>query len=212
MSIYLDSANLNEVKQASQLKWVAGITTNPTILAAAGLPAEDLLAEINALGFDLVFYQVRTGSLESMLAEAEKAQKILGEKLVVKVSPTPQGFDFAANHSGNIKVCITAVFSPAQALLAREVKAALVAVYLNRATRLLGDGLALSREISKVLLGSGTKILAASLKSVDEVSAAVLNGADHVTMPLNVVRMLPNHYLSQEAEREFAATGVYLND
>lgn len=203
MSLYLDSAIFDEALQAVQTGWIHGITTNPAILAKSGFAPEETLEKLAAFEVEEIYYQVRSAELRTMRTEMEKAREILKEKLVVKIPPTVRGFQFASQISGVQKTCITAIFSPAQALVAREIKAAYIAVYVNRATRLIGDGVNLTQSIAKVLLGSGTEIIAASLKSQEEVIAAFNAGAQHLTLPYTLLSTLIENPLSKDAVDQF---------
>ena len=207
MTIYIDSAITFEIENARQLGWVKGVTTNPTILARAGDPPEVALRRIFALGFDQVFYQLVSNSLENMVVEANAARQILGEKLVVKIPPSQEGFQFVVQNHQEFPCCITAIFSPAQAVVACEAGARYLALYINRTTRLLGDGIALVREISDLILGYDTEILAASLKSPDEAISALKAGAHHLALPYDVLMAMPEHPLSAQTIAEFQEKG-----
>jgi transaldolase len=142
-----------------------------------------------------------------MLKEAKLAKEIAGGQLVLKIPPTKPGFQIIQYLPQEIPCCITAVYSAAQALVARESGVRYIAVYVSRATKLLGDGLLLITEISKVLQGSQTQILAASLKSPMEASSAILSGADHLTMPFDVLSALTYHEHSEDAVSNFNTNG-----
>lgn len=116
-----------------------------------------------------------------MLKEAHLAKEIAEYQLVLKVHPTEQGFQIIPHLPPEISCCITALYSVAQAVVAREAGARYIAVYVNRATKLSGDGLTLIADMAVALKGGGrTQILAASLKSPAEAGAAILSGADHL--------------------------------
>jgi transaldolase len=142
-----------------------------------------------------------------MLKEAYLAKEIAGDQLVLKVPPTEQGFQIIPHLPPEIPCCITALYSLAQAVIARESGARYIAVYVNRATKLLGDGLSLITEMARALKGGQTQILAASLKSQTEVSAAILSGADHLTMPFDVISTLTYHEHSDQAVKQFNSNG-----
>jgi len=145
-----------------------------------------------------------------MLAEAQAARKIAGSALVLKVPPTTLGFQFVSKQSDAYPFCITAIYSPTQAVIAADSGAKYVAVYVNRATRLLGDGMGLVRNISRVLAGSSTKILAASIKSSDEALEALEAGACHLTVPFQVLPLLTSHPLSDQTVEQFNREGIGL--
>ena len=207
MSLYLDSALINEVQFANELGWVSGITTNPALLAQSELSSEDTLRELALSTPGEVFYQLTAPDLEGMQKEAHQAYKIIGESTVLKIPATLVGFKAVARLSPEITCAVTAIFCPAQAVVAAEAGSKYAICYVNRATQLLGDGLALVRGMAKVLSGSSTDILAASLKTPDEAVATLLAGAQHLTLPLKVLRELSEHELSQDTVAEFARTG-----
>jgi len=208
MAIYLDSAKLDEARQAKNLGWVHGVTTNPSLMAKAGVEPEIVLKGLAGLGFHQVYYQLVSQSLDDMLAEARKAAEIVKSGLILKIAPTENGFCFVAEHGNDFPCCVTAIFDPAQALLARQAGARYIAVYVNRATKQLGDGLALVGELAKVLFGSRTEILAASLKSTKEAVDAFLAGAQHITVPFDLLASLSTHPLSAQTIEQFNSDGA----
>ena len=210
MSIYLDSAIIQEAETAMNFGWVFGITTNPTLLAKSPTPPEETLSKLGSLGAREVYCQVSSSTIPEMTAEMQTAEKILGDKLVVKIPPTQVGFEFAAKISSSHKICLTAIYHPAQALVAREIGAAYIAIYVNRATRLIGDGIAVTKSIAQTLEGSQTEILAASIKSTDEAIAAFNAGAQHLALPFQILTALIEHPLSTQAVEEFNQNGTYL--
>ena len=208
MAIYLDSAKLEEARQAKELGWVYGVTTNPTLMAKVRMPAEVTLKALAQLNFRQVFYQLVSQDLDAMLVEACEATGLVKHGLILKIPPTENGFRFVAHFGDKFPCCVTAIFDPAQALVARESGARYIAVYVNRATKQLGDGLALVGNLAKVLAGSRTEILAASLKSTKEAVDAVLAGAQHITVPFDLLARLSNHPLSMETVEQFNTEGA----
>ncbi len=208
MAIYLDSAKIDEAHQAKELGWVYGVTTNPTLMVKAGLPPEVVLKELASLEFHQVYYQLVSSNLDDMAVESRKAHELVKRGLILKIAPTETGFRFVAKYGKKFPCCVTAIFDPAQALVAREAGAKSIAVYVNRATKQLGDGLSLVRELAKVLDGSRTEILAASLKSTKEAVDAFLAGAQHLTVPFDLLASLSTHPLSVHTVEQFHAEGV----
>jgi transaldolase len=209
MAIYIDSAIIKEVEAARSLGWVHGVTTNPILLAKAGGEARTALESLARLEMEELFYQLVSTTLDDMLKEMERASKIIGPALVLKVPPTQVGFQFV-NQCPDIPCCVTAVYSPAQALIARESKARYVAVYVNRATRLMGDGMQLVRDAAEILKYSRIEILAASVKSAEEACASLSAGAKHLTLPHEVLVSLLVHPLTEQTVAEFQSKGVGL--
>lgn len=207
MSIFVDTADIEQARAAKEFGWVRGITTNPILLAKSRNPATDTIKQLAKLNMGLLFYQLVATSAEDMLKEAHLAKNIVGEQLVLKIPPTEQGFQIIPQLPSDIPCCITALYSVAQAIVARETGVRYIAVYVNRATKLLGDGLRLLTEMSGALEGSSTQILAASIKSPTEASAAVLSVANHLTLPFDVLRRLISHEHSKEAVYQFDTNG-----
>ena len=116
------------------------------------------------------------------------------------------GLQLASQLSDTIPWALTAVFSAAQTYLACEANARYIIPYVNRTTHLCGDGLALVYQMASIVerVGSGTEIVAASLKTPAEVVEAILNGAYHVTIPLPLIEEMAEHKLSALAIEEFA--------
>jgi transaldolase len=208
MATFIDSAEEREVRLARELGWVKGVTTNPVLLAQVGMPPETTLQRLAAARVGLLFYQLVSQDEAAMLEEAQAAQNIVGDSLVLKVSPTEVGFRFVADHAPQFACCVTAVFSPAQALVAREAGARYVAVYVNRASRLMGDGLRLVKGIACMFPKGDTEIVAASIKSPEEAIAAAEAGAHHLAVPYDVLKALILHPLSSEAIENFQKEGL----
>jgi transaldolase len=208
MAIFIDSADENEVKLAREFGWVQGVTTNPILLAQTGLPPVDVIKRLSGYSFKHFFYQLVSTSLDDLVDEAKEVYSIVGPGLVLKVAPSAVGFRFVSTSGSRYACCVTAIYSPAQALVAREAGARYLAVYVNRATHLLGDGIGLVRSLADVLDGSQTEIVAASLKSVEEAVSASVAGAQHITVPFQVLRDLPVNPLSEKTMQSFEMEGV----
>ena len=206
--IYLDSALIEEAQAAVAMGWIKGITTNPTLLNKSDLAPEDRLQQLTAISPGELYYQLCATDFEGMVTEAKKAQAIIGDKLVLKIPATPLGFQVTAYLSSAIDCSVTAIYSPAQAAVAAQAGAKYAIAYVNRATRLLGDGLALVRGMSDVLKHSNTEILAASLKSPEEAAATLQAGAHHLTVPMSILQAMATHNLSDQTVTEFLDQGI----
>lgn len=212
MSIFIDSSNLNHIQSACESGWVRGITTNPLLLAQSDLNPRDFLAALKPLSSGPVFYQLVSESFEDMIEEAYHVQEILEKQLVIKLPPNDLGFQVCSQLSTKIACCPTAIYSASQALVAKESGAQFIAVYVNRASRLMGDGIQLVRDISAVLKGSNTELLAASLKSSEEAVASIIAGARHLTLPYETLIQMSKHELSEEAIQQFQENGLGLTN
>lgn len=211
--IYLDSALLADAQAAIAMGWVKGITTNPTLLAKSGLPPAECLQQLSAICPGELYYQLCATNFADLVQEAHQAAEIVGEKLVLKIPATELGFRVTAHLSQDIACSVTAIYSPIQAKIASEAGAKYAIAYVNRATRLLGDGLELVRSMSQVLKTSKTEILAASIKSPQEAASTLIAGAHHLTVPLNILQSMTTDQLSTDTVAEFASngTGISLN-
>ncbi len=206
MALYLDSASVEDARRAAGLGYVAGITTNPALVAATGRPGLDVLAELCETHPGAIFYQPIADSPEEREAEVRSAAAIRPARVVPKLPSTAENFALAARLVGDgIPVAMTAIFSPAQAFLACQVGARSILPYVNRSSRLLGDGNALVRSMRDVINASAgsVEIIAASLKSPDEAMAALLAGAHSLTLPLALIAELGRDELSEQAIAEF---------
>ncbi len=205
--IYLDSALIEDAKVAQNWGWVKGITTNPSLLAKSSLSPEETLQQLAQLSPGELYYQLMSRDYAGMVKEARKAYALIGEKTVLKIPATDIGFQVVAYLSDKISCSVTAIYSPAQAAIAKEAGAKYAIAYVNRATRLLGDGLKLVREMAQVLEGSSTEILAASLKTPEEAAHALIAGAHHLTVPLDILSSMTSHDLSNQTVEEFNQQG-----
>lgn len=208
MAIYLDSASPSELRQALDLGFVAGVTTNPELLARSDQSAESVVPELcDLLGEGLVFYQLTGTSVEERERVAHHVTGLRPGRVGLKIPCTTENLALVPRLAAEGLVCaVTAVFSGYQALLACSVWAHYVIPYVNRATRQLGDGPALVREIRDVIDGRrvASQILAESFRSLPEIVDAARVGADHVTIPLGLLRAMGDHPLSERAIAEFA--------
>ncbi len=204
MSIMLDSAHPEEVRRVCELGFVQDVTTNPTLIAKTGRPPLELLSELVEIVSGHVFYQLTAPTVEARYDQAWEAHEIRPDKVILKIPATTENIAMAARLGQHgIECAITAVASAAQAYLAAQAEVAFVIPYVNRLTRAYGDGLAVVRQIAAVLEGTESALLAASLKSVDEVVGAVLAGAQHVTLPLELILALGEHPFSRQAIADF---------
>ena len=209
MAILLDSASADDAAAAAGLGFVHGITTNPALMAKETRePLAHLERLLAVFPSGPICYQPTRTSYSSMDEEARAAVALAPERVVAKLPATLDGARLAgALTADGIRCALTAVYSPAQALLAHETGCAWVIPYVDRAARHSDGGLAVVDSLAAILarLQSGTRILAASLKSATQATDSILHGAHDITAPLEVLRGLPAHPLTESAVREFAA-------
>lgn len=224
MSLFLDSASLEELRRAKSLGLIRGVTTNPSLLAAAGRPALEVARSFLSEAVGPIFVQLAGNTIEEREREAEvlvaldQEQGRMDRRVGLKIPATLENFALAARlvkkygayqeRGSGVLIGITALFDPAQVYLAGEVGARYVFPYVNRSTRLLGDGNALVAQMRAVLhaLRSPVEIVAASLKSPAEAIAATLAGAQHLTVPLALLEAMGHHPLSEETIAGFASS------
>ncbi len=209
MTLYLDSASAAEARQAMALGFVGGITTNPTLMAKVQGRPFDIIAELADLCPGPVFYQLTAPTVAEREAEARRVLA-LRPNIALKIGMTTENLALAAKLAREgVKVGMTASYSAAQTYLACQANVLYSIAYVNRSTRLQGDGLALVAEMRAVIdaVETTTQILVASLKSPAEVVQAVIAGAHAVTVPLALLLELGNHPLSDQAIEEFARAG-----
>jgi transaldolase len=205
MALFLDSAQLEDARRASALGFVIGATTNPSLLARAGhADALQALKALCPLFPGTVFYQLLGHTPREMETEAE-AFLNLAENLGLKIPCTADGLTFAARASSRATVAITGVFTPAQAYLSAQAGAEYVIPYVNRVTRFTGDGPGLIGQIAAILDPTDCEILAAGIKSPAEAVDTLLAGAQHVSLPLDVILGMAENPLTEKAVTDFEA-------
>lgn len=204
MAVYLDSADINDAHRAQALGFVAAVTTNPTLIAKTGRPGLDVLRELVDVFDKHVFYQVTAGTVQARLDQAWEAHDIRPGRVVIKIPATTENLPLVAElTAGGVECLLTAVASPAQVYLAAQVDARYVAPYVSRLTHHLGDGIAIVRDMARILAGTETEIVAASLKSIEEAVAVLLAGAHHITLPLDLILAMGEHELTRQAVAQF---------
>jgi transaldolase len=235
MAIYLDSAMPDEARQAMGLGYVRGITTNPTLLARVNRPVMDVLRELCSICDGTVFYQLMAATVsgrfeegerilplneelkrsddaafaewEAALADGEEGEVPCFGRVGLKIPATTQNMALVSDFSARgVTVAVTAMFSSAQAYAACEAGATYLLPYVNRTTRLRGDGIAFVRELVEICraVDRGTEVLAASIKTPEEAVSTLLAGARHVSMPLPVLMAMGHDPLSEQAIADFA--------
>lgn len=205
MAMFLDSAFPADARQAMTLGFVGGITTNPILIAKVDRKPEDVIVELADLCSGPVFYQLTAPTVLEREVEARR-MLALRPNIALKIGMTTENLALAARFcQEGIKVGMTASYSAAQTYLTCEAGITYSIAYVNRSTRLQGDGLSLVADMRAVVdaCDTSTTILVASLKSANEVVQAVIAGAHHVTIPLPLLLELGNHPLSEQAIEEF---------
>jgi len=197
---------VEEVRRAAALGVLDGVTTNPTLLAKENKPFREALLEMCSL-VDVVNGEVVATEAEGMITEGREIAA-LHPNIVVKIPMTPEGFKAIRVLRGEgIRINVTLVFSPAQALLVAKAGAYFVSPFLGRLDDIGSDGMRLLREIIEVYrqYSFETQVLAASLRHPMHVIDAAKLGADIATMPYKVFEQLFKHPLTDKGLAAFLA-------
>jgi len=198
MKFFLDSANIDEIKHAWDLGVLAGVTTNPSLVAKEGVDFKTRLQEICQVVTGSVSAEVISTDAEGMIAEGEELAKI-APQITVKVPMTFEGLKAVSAFSQKgIKTNVTLIFSANQALLAARAGASYVSPSLGRLDDIGHDGMALVTDIAEIfhVHGIETQIIAASVRHPQHVREAALRGAHIATIPYAVLTQLIQHPLT----------------
>ena len=208
MEIFLDSSDIKEIKGLKKANLVDGITTNPSLLASANTNFKILLKEICSEIKGPVSAEVTAPDVHSMLKEADVLKKI-AKNIVIKVPLTWNGLQVCSILSAKkIKVNVTLCFSTSQALLAAKAGATYVSPFIGRLEDIGDNGIQLIADIKKIFnnyKNIKTKILSASIRSVEHFNAVATIGSDVATVPIKIFKELHKHHLTDKGVDIFTA-------
>jgi transaldolase len=208
MKFFVDTADVNEIKELAATGLLDGVTTNPSLVAKAKRDFKEMIAEICAVVPGPVSAEVAATDVDGMLKEGRVLAKI-AKNVAVKVPLTWDGLKAcrALTDEGTM-VNVTLCFSANQALLAAKAGATFVSPFIGRLDDAGQDGMELIREIRTIYDNYAdlkTQILAASIRNVLHVKQAAMIGADVSTVPPSVLRALVNHPLTDKGLEAFVA-------
>jgi transaldolase len=198
MQFFLDTGNVDEIKQALEWGILDGVTTNPTLIAKTGRPFMEVVKEILQLVDGPVSLETVSRDAKGMVEEGRKLAE-LGDNVVVKIPMTPEGIIAVQElESEGIPTNVTLVFSPTQALIAAKAGATLVSPFVGRLDDISSEGMKLIRDIKTIFdnYDFDTQIIVASVRHPMHVLEAALIGADICTMPFEVMKKLFRHPLT----------------
>lgn len=207
MKFFIDTANINEIKEANELGVLAGVTTNPSLVAKEGVDFHERIREICNVVEGPVSAEVISLEADKMIEEGKELAKI-APNVVVKVPMTTEGLKAVKAFSDlGIRTNVTLVFSAVQALLAARAGATYVSPFLGRLDDIGHNGMDLIRQIAEIFAihGIETEIIAASVRHSVHVTDAALNGAHIATIPANVIASLVKHSLTDQGIEKFLA-------
>lgn len=205
MKIFLDTANIEDIKEINSLGVIHGITTNPSLIAKEKRDLKETLKEIASIVDGPISGEVISLDYENMIKEAEELASI-HKNIVVKIPMTYDGLKAVSYLSKKgIRTNVTLIFSAAQALLAARAGASYVSPFLGRLDDIGLNGLILIEDISEIfnVHNIQTEIIAASIRNPIHVIEAAKLGANIGTLPPSVIRALINHPLTDAGIEKF---------
>jgi transaldolase len=207
MKFFIDTANIEEIKKASELGMVDGVTTNPSLVAKEGREFKELIKEICDLVEGPVSAEVVSVDAEGMVREAKELAEI-ADNIVIKVPLIEEGLKATKILVGEgIKTNVTLCFSPVQALMAAKAGAAYVSPFVGRLDDISHIGMELVEQILTIYSAYGfeTEVIVASIRNPVHVLDSALMGADIATIPFKVIQQLIKHPLTDIGLDNFLA-------
>ncbi len=218
MKFFIDTANLDQIKEANDLGILDGVTTNPSLMAKEGIAGESKVMQhyeaICKLIKGDVSAEVISTDFEGMIKEGERLAEI-ADNIVVKVPMIKDGVKAMRYfYDHDIRTNCTLVFSAGQAILAAKVGATYLSPFVGRIDDIGWDGIELVRQIAELyaIQGYDTEILAASIRNSKQIVDAALAGADVVTCPLSAILGLLKHPLTDLGLAQFLADNKKVNE
>lgn len=205
MKLFIDTANVDEIRQASELGVICGVTTNPSLIAKEGRVFADVVREITQIVDGPISAEAVASEADGMVAEATELTKI-HKNIVIKISMTAEGLKAVRRLSAmGVHTNVTLIFSPAQALLAARAGATYVSPFVGRLNDISSDGNTLVEAIAKIfsLHGIKTEIIAASIRGPEDVVDVALAGAHIATVPYKVICQMIAHPLTDAGIERF---------
>ncbi|HVZ12891.1 MAG TPA: fructose-6-phosphate aldolase [Bauldia sp.] len=207
MKFFVDSADVNEIRELAATGLVDGVTTNPSLISKVNRPIKQVIAEICALVPGPVSAEVTATDYDGMLAEAAKLSAI-AKNVTIKVPLTWDGLRACRTLSGQgTMVNVTLCFDANQALLAAKAGATFISPFVGRLDDIGHDGMELVRDIRMIYdnYDFKTEVLAASMRTPHHVKQAAMIGADVATMPPSLIKSLTKHPLTDSGLASFLA-------
>ena len=202
MKLFLDSADTDAILSRFKTGLISGITTNPTLIFKSGKHPQDVYWDLIKLGVKDVSMEVVGDNEEDLFARAIGHVKEYGDHVTIKVPCSVDGLKVCRRLSTvNVRVNVTLIFSPAQAILASLAGATYISPFIGRMDDNSLDGMKLINDISNTRVES--KILAASIRDPQSVGTAFALGADICTVPVGVFDKMYNHVLTDKGIEQF---------
>lgn len=207
MKFFVDTADVNEIRELNELGLIDGVTTNPSLIMKSGRDIVEVTKEICSIVDGPVSAEVAATEYDAMMKEAAVLAKI-ADNICIKLPLTLDGLKACRaltsdGHMTNVTLC----FSANQALLAAKAGASFISPFIGRLDDMAIDGMEVIREIRQIYdnYGFDTEILAASIRTVNHVREAALIGADVATIPASTIKALVKHPLTDKGLEAFLA-------
>ena len=205
MKLFIDTANVDEIRSAAELGVICGVTTNPSLIAKEGKVFEDVIKEITTIVDGPISAEVVAAYAAGMVAEARELAKI-HKNIVIKIPITLEGLKAVKILSAEgIHTNVTLIFSPAQALLAAKAGATYVSPFIGRLDDISDNGMHVIEDIAEIfdIHGIKTEIIAASVRGPQDVTDAAKCGAHIATVPYKVILQMIRHPLTDNGIERF---------
>ncbi len=205
MKIFIDTANVEEIKAAAELGVVCGVTTNPSLIAKEGRKFEDVIKEITAIVDGPISAEVTAEVADEMVAQGVELAKI-HPNIVIKIPMTAEGLKATkALTAKGINTNVTLIFSPTQAILAARAGATYVSPFIGRLDDISDSGCELVAEIAEIfdIHCIETEIIAASIRGPQDATNAAKAGAHIATIPYKVICQMMKHPLTDAGLEKF---------
>ena len=205
MKLFIDTANVEEIRKANDMGVICGVTTNPSLIAKEGRIFKDVVREITSIVDGPISAEVISLDSEGMIREAVELAKI-HKNIVIKIPMTVEGLKAVKVLSKeNIKTNVTLIFSAGQALLAAKAGASYVSPFVGRLDDIGNDGMTIIKEIVDIFWNYeiDTEIIAASIRHPMHVIEAAKSGCHIATIPYKVIEQLAKHPLTDKGIDQF---------
>ncbi|MFO7839092.1 MAG: fructose-6-phosphate aldolase [Desulfosalsimonadaceae bacterium] len=205
MKFFIDTANVDEIREAHEMGMVDGVTTNPTLIAKEGRDFREIINEICSIVDGPISAEAVSLDAEGMTAEARELAKI-NKNIVVKIPMTIEGMKAVRTLTDEgIGTNVTLVFSPLQALMAAKAGASYVSPFVGRLDDLSQEGMDVVEQIVSIYdnYGFQTEVIVASIRNPLHVLESALMGADIATIPFSVLKKLAAHPMTDKGIQAF---------
>ena len=207
MKLFIDTANVDEIKAAAELGVICGVTTNPSLIAREGRVFEEVIEEITSIVDGPISAEVVALDAEGMVKEALELVKI-HKNIVIKIPMIPEGLKAVKVLAAKgIKTNVTLIFSAAQALLAARAGASYVSPFVGRLDDISDNGITLVADIAEIFAihDIPTEIISASIRGPQDVTDSAKAGAHIATVPYKVIMQMTKHPLTDAGIEKFMA-------